>query len=127
MAVKHIMRYLKGTFDFKLCLGRKDIVLKGYCNADWMGDANDLRSIMRHVFFVGVGAIMWKCKKQPTIALIMTNADYIATNYCIKKMDWLRQLLADLGYVRRTDIHHVRPSRMHSTCKEFPITLLHQT
>ena len=29
MAVKCIMRYLKGTLDFKLCLGGKDIVLRG--------------------------------------------------------------------------------------------------
>ena len=41
MAVKHIMRYLKGTLDFKLCLGCKDIVLRGFCNVDWAGDANN--------------------------------------------------------------------------------------
>ena len=28
MAVKRIMRYLKGTLDFKLCLGGKDIILR---------------------------------------------------------------------------------------------------
>ena len=32
MAVKRIMRYLKGTLDFKLCLGGKDIVLRGFYN-----------------------------------------------------------------------------------------------
>ena len=41
MAVKRIMRYLKGTLDFKLCLGGEDIVLRGFCDADWTGDANE--------------------------------------------------------------------------------------
>ena len=41
MVVKRIMRYLKGTLDFKLCLGGKDIPLRGFCDADWTGDAND--------------------------------------------------------------------------------------
>jgi hypothetical protein len=34
MAVKRIMRYLKGTLDLKLCLGGKDVSLRGYCEAD---------------------------------------------------------------------------------------------
>ena len=41
MAAKHIMRYSKGTLDFKLCLGGKNIVLIGFCDADWAGDANN--------------------------------------------------------------------------------------
>jgi hypothetical protein len=34
MAVKRIMWYLKGTLDLKLCLGGKDVSLRGYCDAD---------------------------------------------------------------------------------------------
>jgi hypothetical protein len=30
MVVKRIIRYLKNTLDFKLCLGGKDIVLRGF-------------------------------------------------------------------------------------------------
>ncbi len=41
MAVKRIMWYLKGTLDLKLCLGGKDVSLRGYCDADWGGDANE--------------------------------------------------------------------------------------
>jgi hypothetical protein len=41
MVVKRIMRYLKGTLDLKLCIGGKDVSLRGYCDADWGGDANE--------------------------------------------------------------------------------------
>ena len=34
MVVKHIMRYLKGTLDFKSCLDGKDIALREFCNVD---------------------------------------------------------------------------------------------
>ena len=35
MVVKHIVRYLKNTLDFKLYLGGKDINLRGFCDANW--------------------------------------------------------------------------------------------
>ena len=41
IAVKRIMRYLKGTHDVKLCLGGHDIVLCRYCDVDYAGDTND--------------------------------------------------------------------------------------
>ena len=34
MALKRIMRYLKGTLNFKLCYEGKDIALRGFCNAN---------------------------------------------------------------------------------------------
>ena len=41
MAVKRIMRYVKGILDFKLCIRGNDMALGGFCDADWTGDAND--------------------------------------------------------------------------------------
>src|SRR5579875_989961 len=100
MAVKRIMRYLKGTIDYKLCLGGKKIELKGYCDADWAGDVNERRSTTGYVFFVGDGAISWNCKRQPTVAVSTTEAEYMATSHCLKEALWLRQLLADVGFVQ---------------------------
>jgi hypothetical protein len=94
MVVKRIMRYLKGTLDFKFCLGGKDVSFKGYCDADWGGDANERRSTTGYVFFVGVGVVSWNCKRQPTIAL------YMATSHCTKEAIWLRKLMADVGLVQ---------------------------
>ena len=33
-AVKRILRYLKGTVDYRLCYQGQDLQLKGYTNAD---------------------------------------------------------------------------------------------
>jgi hypothetical protein len=35
MVVRHIIRYLKSTLDFKLCLRGKDIAFRGFCDAEW--------------------------------------------------------------------------------------------
>ncbi len=100
MAMKRIMRYLKGTLDLKLCLRGKDVSLRGYCDADWGGDANEWHSTTGYIFFVGVGAISWNCKRQPTIALYTTEAEYMATSQCTKEAIWLRKLMMDVGLVQ---------------------------
>ena len=100
MAMKRIMRYFKGTLDFKLCLKENDTILKSFCDADKMEDANNWRSTTGYIFFVGVGVITWKCKKQPTIALSIREAEYMTTSHYTKEVVWLRQLLADVGYVQ---------------------------
>ena len=50
MVVKRITRYFKGILDFKLCFKGKDIALRGFCNVDWLRDANDRRSTMGTFF-----------------------------------------------------------------------------
>ena len=71
--------------------------LRGLCDVDWVGDANDRQSTMRYVFFVGIGVILWKYKKLPTIALSMTKVEYMVTSHCTKEAIWLRQVVADVG------------------------------
>jgi len=99
-AVKRIMRYLKGTLDMKLRLGGKGIEMGGYCDADWGGDADRRRSTTGYVFFVGEGAVSWNSKRQPTVALSTTEAEYMAASQSAKEAIWLRQLMADVGCVQ---------------------------
>ena len=51
MVVKRIIKYLKGTLAFKLCLRDKNITLRGICIVKWEGEANDWQSTMGYVFF----------------------------------------------------------------------------
>jgi hypothetical protein len=100
MAVKRIMRYLKGTLDVELCLGGKDLELFGYCDADWGGNAHDRRSTTGYAFQVGKGVVSWNSKRQPTIALSTTEAEYMAASQSIKEAIWLRQLFEDVGFAQ---------------------------
>lgn len=97
MAVKRIMRYIKGSLDWKLQLGGPHINLEGFCDADWAGDANDRRSTTGYAFLLGDGVVSWSSKRQPTVALSTTEAEYMAASHCLREAIWLRQLLDDVG------------------------------
>jgi hypothetical protein len=47
-----------------------------------------------------VGAVSWNCKRQLTIALSTTEAEYMATSQCTKEAIWLRKLMTDVGLVQ---------------------------
>jgi hypothetical protein len=96
MAVKMIMRYLKGSLHLKLQLGGQHIKLKGYCDVDWTGDVNDRRSTTGYAFSLGDGIVSWSSKRQPTVALSTTKAEYMAASHCTREAIWLRQLLDDM-------------------------------
>ncbi len=42
------------------------------------------------------GAISWTSKKQPTVALSMSESEYIALYFATQEAVWLRQLMKDL-------------------------------
>ena len=54
MAVKRIMRHLKGTLDFTLYLRGNDIASRGFCDVDWAGDANNQRCTMGCIFLLAL-------------------------------------------------------------------------
>ena len=76
------------------------MAMRGYCDADWAGDVQERRSTTGYVFFVGKGVVSWNCRKQPTIALSTTEAEYMATSQCTKEAIWIRKLMEDVGYVQ---------------------------
>ena len=62
MAVKWILRYLKGTTNQALCFGGSNFALQGYIDADMVGDRDDMRSTIGYVFIVGGTNINWVSK-----------------------------------------------------------------
>ena len=96
-AVRRILRYVKGTVDFGL-LYRKEEACKivGYCDADYAGDHDTRRSTTGYVFSLGSGAISWCSKRQPTVSLSTTEAEYRAAAMAAQESTWLIQLMADL-------------------------------
>ncbi|XP_017186642.2 uncharacterized mitochondrial protein AtMg00810-like [Malus domestica] len=63
IAVKRIMRYLKGTMSFGISYFARDLHLKAFSDADWAGDPNDRRSTTGLVVFLGGNPISWSSKK----------------------------------------------------------------
>ena len=95
---KRILRYIKGTINMGLFFDvNSAFILQGYTNSDLGGDPNDEKSTCGYCFFVGSGAISWKSKKEHSISLCSTEAEYKGCTNAAKEALWLRRLLEDLG------------------------------
>ena len=108
-ALKHVLRYLKGTAHFGLTFGGSDnkTDLIGWSDADWAQDTDTRRSIVVFIFDDAGGYVSWSSKKQPTVALSTAEAEYMAASNATKEAIWLRTLLRDMGFppTQATTIH----------------------
>lgn len=92
-ALKRVLRYLKATMDMKLVYKRNvDERISGYCDSDWANDTEDRRSCTGYIFLFQGAAISWNSKKQQTIALSTSEAEYMALASAIQEALWLKQL-----------------------------------
>jgi hypothetical protein len=79
-AFKQLLCYLKGTAEFVLMLGSKDTGtdLIGWTDSDWAQDPDSRQSVGGYVFNVAGSSVSWVSKRQPTVALSTTEAEYTA-------------------------------------------------
>ena len=75
--MQRVLRYVSGTKDRGLLYRTGTTVqLVGYTDVDWADSTTDRRSTIGYVFSLGSVAIAWSSKKQPTVALSSTEAEY---------------------------------------------------
>ncbi|KRZ27699.1 Retrovirus-related Pol polyprotein from transposon TNT 1-94 [Trichinella pseudospiralis] len=67
-----------------------------YSDSDWGNDRDDRRSISGWVVCHSGAAIAWTSKKQRTVALSTTEAEYMALSHAAKETAWLRSLQSEL-------------------------------
>lgn len=95
---RHILRYIRGTIDLKLVYQkqRAAATLIGYSDSDWGGDQNDGKSTSGYVFKLFGHTVSWASRKQATVSLSSTEAEYVALTEAICELKWIRKLLAEL-------------------------------
>jgi hypothetical protein len=100
-AVERIVRYLKGTVNYGLHYTGQPSVLEGYCDANWISDADEMKSTTGYVFTLGGGAISWKSCKQTILTRSTMEAKLTALDTSSVEAGWLRDLLMDLPVVEK--------------------------
>jgi hypothetical protein len=97
--MKRIMRYLVYTPKFGLWYPKGSTFdLIGYSDSDWAGCKIDRKSTLGTCQFLRRSLVSWASKKQNSVALSTTEAEYIAAGYCCMQLLWMRQTLRDYGY-----------------------------
>ena len=96
--VKRVLRYLKGTEDYGLFYKKGDLreELLGYSDSDFVGDCNDRKSTLWHIFFLGGMAVSWSSQKQSIVALSLCEVEYIAATSATCQAIWMSRLLGEL-------------------------------
>ncbi|KAL0355798.1 UNVERIFIED_CONTAM: Retrovirus-related Pol polyprotein from transposon TNT 1-94 [Sesamum radiatum] len=72
------------------------VVLKGFCDANWVTDNDEVSSSRGYVFTLGGGAISWKSAKQTCIARSTMESEFIALELAGQETEWLRNLEGDV-------------------------------
>ncbi|GAA5994576.1 hypothetical protein JCM11641_007214 [Rhodosporidiobolus odoratus] len=103
-----ICRYLSGTSDLGLRYSTPQStfsasLLSAHCDADHTGDRETRRSVSGYGFCIGddslrATAISWLSRRQRSVAISSTEAEYMALSEAVREALWLRALLTDLGY-----------------------------
>ncbi|KAJ9558311.1 hypothetical protein OSB04_012925 [Centaurea solstitialis] len=99
MAVKRILRYLKGTPNRGLWYPKESgFELLAFSDADHGGCQLDRKSTSGHVQFLGDKLVSWGSKKQHCVSTSTAEAEYVAAASCCSQVLWMRTQLRDYGY-----------------------------
>jgi hypothetical protein len=99
-AVKHLLRYLKGTKNYKLYYSSDDTSepFVTYCDADLGGNVDNSRSTAGYVMKIGGGAVMWGSRLQRHVSLSSTESEYTTASATGCEVMWMRYFFDELGY-----------------------------
>jgi hypothetical protein len=95
-ALERVLRYLKGTMSYGIHFTGYPRVLEGYCDANWISDANELYATSGYAFLLGSGDISWKSSKQTILTKSTMEAELTTLDTAGTEAEWLRELLMDL-------------------------------
>ena len=96
-SAKRVLRYIKGTLDYGLVYeSDKESRLTGYCDSDYAGDLDDIKSTSWYIFLLGSKPISWNCNKQKVIALSSCEAEYISSRSVVCQGIWIRKFMHEL-------------------------------
>lgn len=97
LAAKRLLRYLAGTINYGLHFVKsKELLLHAYTDADWANDCFDRKSYTGFAIKLGNNIINWESRKQRSVALSSTEAEYMSIADVTKDLCFVKQLLSEL-------------------------------
>jgi hypothetical protein len=99
VAFKRILRYLVSTPCFEVSYPKGSTFdLIRYLDSDYAGCKVDRKSTSGTCQFLGRSLVSWSSKKQTSVALSTTEAEYVAAGQCCTQLLWMRQTPRKFGY-----------------------------
>ncbi|XP_050877003.1 secreted RxLR effector protein 161-like [Lathyrus oleraceus] len=99
-ATKRTLRYLKETLDHGILFPAtdegKECKLVGYTDSRWCSDDEDRKSIVGYVFMLGGATFAWSSRKEPIVALLSCETEYIDASLCACQATWMVNLVEEI-------------------------------
>ncbi|XP_042467615.1 secreted RxLR effector protein 161-like [Zingiber officinale] len=83
--------------DLAYAFGTTTDRVVSYVDSDFAGDLDNRRSLIGYIFSIGDCAITWKATLQATVALSITEAEYMTITKACKEAIWLKGLFGELS------------------------------
>ena len=104
---KFVLKYIKGTLNYSLKFRKstEDLKLIGFCDSDY-ANGNDRKSISGYCFRLSSNGpmIIWRSKKQTTVALSTCEAEYVALTAAVQEANFLQQLFSDMTFSQKLPV-----------------------
>jgi hypothetical protein len=106
-AMKHVLRYLKGTIQLKLKFsgGNREIKVNAYADADFAGEPersateNPFSSLSGSIIYLAnIGPVYWGSKLQSTLARSTGEAEYRSCGSAAQRLMSVRNFLDEIGF-----------------------------
>lgn len=105
-AVKRVLRYIKGTVDYKITYTRPSKpysspsdLFQSYSDADHGGNPDNGWSTSGFIVLMAGGAISWLSRLQGLVTLSTTEAEFVSAVAAGMEILWLRNLFTEFGYI----------------------------
>lgn len=102
IALKRVLRYLKGTIHYGLFLKKPtSLQLQSYCDSNSAGDLDQRNSTTGCILFLGENLVSRKSVKKKIIARSSIEAEYKVITKTASEIIWMSNLLAELGVKKK--------------------------
>ena len=94
----YIIKYINSTINGKIMYnGEFSQGFLAYADADWAADKISRKSVTGYVILLAAGPVCCVSRKQKTIALSSTEAEYMSLSDTARQLSWILSLYNEIG------------------------------
>ena len=95
----HIVCYVNMNLNSKIGYdGKQQEGFIAYADADWASDHISRKSVTGYIIKLASGAVSWVSRKQKTVALSSTEAEYMCLSDTTRQIVWIESLFKELNF-----------------------------